>query len=186
MFGLLLRTAPGLEVEPDDLLASEKEPESESGQGNPRKKKRKTNAEAKKKTKKKTETKQNSAPSDAEKTVAKAKAKAKAKASTANVGAKKAFQPLSETMDKKRKRIQGELDDLHADGVCETESAEEARQRAIKTKIVFWMQLIVCHHHSIISITVTVTVTVSHNGHNQSACCSEAFSIVDHHQGSDI
>ena len=128
-----LRISPDLGDELDEL-AADTEP-VESGQGNHRKT---TKTKGKKKTKttaKKTEKKLDSAPSDVEKPVAKAKAKA-----SNVVGAKKPFLSVRETMDHKRKRIQGELEELIAMGECETECEEQARQCAINTKKVFWMQ----------------------------------------------
>ena len=95
-----LRISPDLGDELDEL-AADTEP-VESGQGNHRKT---TKTKGKKKNKDyrlRNRKKVGSAPSDVEKPVAKAKAKA-----SNVVGAKKPFLSMRETMEHKRKRIQG-------------------------------------------------------------------------------
>ena len=148
---LLLRMdIPDIRDEEEDLCADDNE--SESGQAKrKRKKKNKDKSPHPKKKARKKKDASDSAPSDVEKPVAKAKAKGKAKAKAksetkaeakakASVKpAKKPFVHIGETMAAKKKRIQGELADLKAMGVGKTDTEEEARQLAMKAKLVFWM-----------------------------------------------
>ena len=173
--------------------------ESESGQAKPKRKNKTKGVKSSPKKKKAGKRKNNasdSVPSDVEKPVAKAKAKGKAKAKAksetepeakakASVKpAKKPFVHIGETMAAKRKRIQGELDDLKAMGVCETDKGEEARtcyqgqksfldaldsdsdSQSVSQSLSQSVSQAVsqsartcghCDHHSLIWITLTVT-----------------------------
>ena len=166
---LLLRMdIPDIRDEEEDLCADDNE--SESGQAKrKRKKKNKDKSPHPKKKARKKKDASDSAPSDVEKPVAKAKAKGKAKAKAkaksetkaeakakASVKpAKKPFVHIGETMAAKKKRIQGELADLKAMGPGKTDTEEEARQLAMKAKLVFWM------HQSDSLLTLTQSVSQS-------------------------
>lgn len=75
---------------------------------------------------------------------------------------------MSNQPKKKRKRVQGELADLKAMGVGKTDTEEEARQLAMKAKIVFWMHQTDSDRQSdtvsqSVSQTVKQSVSVSHS-----------------------